>query len=47
MSDEIILLRKELHKQIETYGFNYEKVIEADRKLHQAIIRHMKETQNA
>lgn len=45
MSDEISFLRKELHKQIEMYGLNYEKVIETDRRLHDAIIKGMKETQ--
>lgn len=46
MSDEISLLRRKLHKEIEMYGFNYEKVIETDRRLHDAIIRKMKEVQN-
>lgn len=46
MSNEVKLLRDKLHQEIDLYGLEYEKVIQIDRKLHEAIIREMKEVQN-
>lgn len=42
MSDEVKLLREKLHQEIDIHGLEYEKVIQTDRELHEAIIREMR-----
>ena len=42
MVNRIEVLRKELYKEIDLHGLDYEKVIEADKKLHEEIIKEMK-----
>lgn len=39
---EVESLRKKLHQEIEIHGLDYEKVIDMDRKLHEAIIKEMR-----